>query len=57
MGLAVAATRTFYRVLTAAKLYELPRQKARAEELRLVRERLLERWSADPRSTKGPTED
>ncbi len=30
MGLAVAITRTYYRVLTAAKLWELPRKKARA---------------------------
>jgi glycosyltransferase involved in cell wall biosynthesis len=50
MGLAVAITRTYYRVLTAAKLYELPRKKARAEGVRLMRERMLERWSADPRS-------
>ena len=50
MGLAVAITRTYYRVLTAAKLYELPRKAARKEEVRLVRERMLERWSADPRS-------
>mgnify|MGYP001574636646 FL=1 len=51
MGLAVAITRTYYRVLTAAKLYELPRKKARKEEVRLVRERMLKRWVADPRST------
>ena len=44
MGLAVALTRTYYRVLTAAKLWELPRQKARAAEVRAVRERLLARW-------------
>jgi glycosyltransferase involved in cell wall biosynthesis len=50
MGLAVAITRTYYRVLTAAKLYELPRRKARAEEVRLLRERMLERWEADERS-------
>jgi len=50
MGLAVAITRTYYRVLTAAKLYELPRKKARKEEVRLMRERMLERWAADPRS-------
>jgi glycosyltransferase involved in cell wall biosynthesis len=52
MGLAVALTRTYYRVLTAAKLYELPRKEARAERVRQVRERLLQRWSADPRSRK-----
>jgi glycosyltransferase involved in cell wall biosynthesis len=56
MGLAVAVTRTYYRVLTAAKLYELPRVKARAEEVRLVRERMLGRWAADPRS-EAPPED
>jgi hypothetical protein len=50
MGLAVAITRTYYRVLTAAKLYELPRKKARKEEVRLVRERMLRRWAVDPRS-------
>ena len=50
MGLAVAITRTYYRVLTAAKLYELPRRKARAAEVTLVRERLLARWDDDPRS-------
>ena len=44
MGLAVALTRTYYRVLTAAKLWELPRKKARAAEVELVRERLLQRW-------------
>ena len=54
MGLAVALTRTYYRVLTAAKLYELPRKQARAEDVRQVRERLLERWTADPRSSKAP---
>ena len=51
MGLAVALTRTYYRVLTAAKLWELPRKKARAAEVKLVRERLLERWEADDRSS------
>mgnify|MGYP001824976903 FL=1 len=50
MGLAVAITRTYYRVLAAAKLYELPRKKARREEIRLVRERMLKRWAVDPRS-------
>ena len=57
LGLAVAITRTYYRVLTAAKLYELPRKKARKEEVRLVRERMLKRWAADPRSLEIPTED
>ncbi len=47
MGLAVAITRTFYRVLTAAKLWELPRKKARADEVTAVRERMLDRWRAD----------
>jgi glycosyltransferase involved in cell wall biosynthesis len=47
MGLAVAITRTFYRVLTAAKLWELPRKKARADEVAAVRERMLARWRAD----------
>jgi len=50
MGLAVAITRTYYRVLTAAKLWELPRKKSRAAEVKLVRERLLKRWAADDRS-------
>ncbi len=44
MGLAVALTRTYYRVLTAAKLWELPRKKARASQVEMVRERLLQRW-------------
>jgi hypothetical protein len=44
MGLAVALTRTYYRVLIAAKLWELPRQKARAAQVQAVRERLLARW-------------
>ena len=44
MGLAVALTRTYYRVITAAKLWELPRQEQRAAEVRAVRERLLSRW-------------
>ena len=56
MGLAVAITRTYYRILTAAKLYELPRKKARKEEIRLVRERMLKRWNADPRTIEAPTE-
>ncbi len=46
MGLAVAITRTYYRVLTAAKLWELPRKKARAAQVELLRERLLERWES-----------
>jgi glycosyltransferase involved in cell wall biosynthesis len=49
MGLAVAITRTYYRVLTAAKLWELPRSKARAAQVALLRERLLARWEADDR--------
>jgi glycosyltransferase involved in cell wall biosynthesis len=49
MGLAVAITRTYYRVLTAAKLWELPRNKARAAQVALLRERLLARWEADDR--------
>ena len=50
MGLAIAITRTYYRVLTAAKLWELPRKKSRATEVKLVRERMLKRWDEDPRS-------
>jgi len=57
MGLAIAVTRTFYRILTAAKLYELPRKKARKEEVRLVRERMLKRWAADPRSPEPASDD
>ncbi len=49
MGLAVAITRTYYRVLTAAKLWELPRSKARAAQVALLRDRLLARWEADDR--------
>jgi glycosyltransferase involved in cell wall biosynthesis len=49
MGLAVAITRTYYRVLTAAKLWELPRKKARATEVALVRDRLLQRWEDEER--------
>jgi glycosyltransferase involved in cell wall biosynthesis len=45
MGLAVALTRTFYRVLTAAKLWELPREEQRAADVKATRERLLERWA------------
>jgi hypothetical protein len=44
MGLAVALTRTFYRVLAAAKLWELPRREQRAREVLAVRDRLLSRW-------------
>jgi hypothetical protein len=44
MGLAVALTRTYYRVLTAAKLWELPRLNARAAEVSAMREQLLARW-------------
>jgi glycosyltransferase involved in cell wall biosynthesis len=50
MGLAVAITRTYYRVLTAAKLWELPRKKARATEVALLRDRLLARWETEDRS-------
>jgi glycosyltransferase involved in cell wall biosynthesis len=49
MGLAVALTRTYYRVLTAAKLWELPRQQTRAAEVKAVRDRLLRRWESSPR--------
>lgn len=49
MGLAIAITRTFYRILTAAKLWELPRKNARADQVTAVRERMLARWrSEDP---------
>jgi glycosyltransferase involved in cell wall biosynthesis len=44
MGLAVALTRSYYRVLTAAKLWEMPRQASRAAQVTAVRERLLKRW-------------
>jgi glycosyltransferase involved in cell wall biosynthesis len=44
MGLAVALTRTYYRVLTAAKLWELPRREQRAREVAVLRDRLLARW-------------
>jgi glycosyltransferase involved in cell wall biosynthesis len=46
IGLAVALTRAYYRVLTAAKTWELPRREARAEQVTAVRERLLARWRA-----------
>jgi glycosyltransferase involved in cell wall biosynthesis len=49
MGLAVALTRTYYRALAAAKLWELPRREARAAQVRRVRERLLERWQKGQR--------
>jgi glycosyltransferase involved in cell wall biosynthesis len=51
MGLAVALTRTYYRILTAAKLFELPRREARAAEVRQVRERMLRRWQDDERTS------
>ncbi len=54
MGLAVAITRTYYRILTAAKLYELPRKKSRAAEVKLVRERLLKRWGAEESEDRAP---
>jgi hypothetical protein len=44
MGLAVALTRTYYRVLTAAKVWELPRREARTREVAALRDRLLSRW-------------
>lgn len=46
MGLAVAITRTYYRVLAAAKLWELPRKEQRAADVTAVRERLLARWTS-----------
>ena len=49
MGLAVVITRTYYRILTAAKLYELPRREARAAEVKALRERLRERWDREAR--------
>ena len=48
MGLAVALTRTYYRVLAAAKLWELPRREKRAREVTALRERLLSRWQERP---------
>jgi glycosyltransferase involved in cell wall biosynthesis len=55
MGLAVAITRTYYRILTAAKLYELPRREARAAQVRALREGLQERWDREAReATSGP---
>ena len=44
MGLAVALTRTYYRALAAAKLWELPRQQKRAMQVAATRDRLLKRW-------------
>jgi len=49
MGLAVALTRTYYRVLAAAKLWELPRQAARAKAVTARRERILARWEGEQR--------
>ena len=49
MGLAVALTRTYYRVLTAAKLWELPHREQRAADVKALRERLLKRWNPDER--------
>ncbi len=57
MGLAVAITRTYYRILTAAKLYELPRREARAAEVRALRERLRERWDREARDARPGQED
>jgi glycosyltransferase involved in cell wall biosynthesis len=48
MGLAVAVTRTYYRVLAAAKLWELPRREQRAREVKALRDRLLARWDGRP---------
>jgi glycosyltransferase involved in cell wall biosynthesis len=49
MGLAVALTRTYYRVLAAAKLWELPRREARAAAVTAQRDRLLRRWEERPK--------
>lgn len=49
MGLAVALTRTYYRVLAAAKLWELPRREARTKAVTAQRDRLLARWQDQPR--------
>jgi glycosyltransferase involved in cell wall biosynthesis len=57
MGLAVAITRTYYRILTAAKLYELPRREARAAEVRALRERLHERWEREAGQAPSGQED
>ena len=46
MGLAVALTRTYYRVLTTAKVWELPRREGRTREVAALRDRLLSRWEA-----------
>jgi glycosyltransferase involved in cell wall biosynthesis len=50
MGLALALTRTYYRVLIAAKRWELPRREARAAQVKGVRDRLLARWERDAAS-------
>jgi glycosyltransferase involved in cell wall biosynthesis len=50
MGLAVGLTRTYYRVLTAAKLWELPRREARARAVTARRDRLLARWQHETSS-------
>jgi hypothetical protein len=52
MGLAVALTRAYYRVLTAAKIRELPLRETRAAQVRGVRERLLARWQASAASVE-----
>jgi glycosyltransferase involved in cell wall biosynthesis len=54
MGLAVALTRTYYRVLAAAKLWELPRREARTKAVTAQRERLLQRWESDSGDHRGP---
>jgi hypothetical protein len=57
MGLAVALTRTYYRVLTAAKIWELPRRDARAARVRSVRDRLQTHWEiAAPANGSGGAE-
>jgi glycosyltransferase involved in cell wall biosynthesis len=53
MGLAVALTRTFYRVLTAAKLWELPRREARSKAVTAQRDRLLARWQGAEGGTRS----
>jgi glycosyltransferase involved in cell wall biosynthesis len=57
LGLAVALTRTYYRILTAAKLFELPRREARAAQVTAVRERLLGRWADEAGVAKGRPQD
>jgi glycosyltransferase involved in cell wall biosynthesis len=54
MGLAVALTRTYYRVLAAAKLWELPRREARTKAVAAQRDRLLQRWESDSGDHRGP---